>query len=272
MDERPISYGVALGWTFATTVLLTIGVELVGRVRPAARNDFVTLGSLEALVLLLATSAVLRVHSPKRTFRTALGIRPTHPALLGFSLAIGVVLPFPAESISQLVLRLFPLGERAMIERVLYHRAESSSAAVAMALVGVCLVPLAEEVLFRGALFGLLRRNRSLAGAVVGSTIAFVIAHLDPRDWPSLCLVGLVLAYVRAVSGSLFAALALHVGFGAVGVHAALTGLATSSGGVPLSLPLVLGSWILLVVLVMGVQWFGRSSEEAERARAEDEA
>jgi membrane protease YdiL (CAAX protease family) len=272
MEERPLGYGVTLGWAFAATVVMTVAGDLLGRLRPAARSDLVTLGALEAAVLLLATFAVLRVHCPERPVRAALGIRPTHPSLVALSLALGMVLPVPAESLRQLVEQRYPVPERELVERALLFRADSTAAAVGLVLTGACLAPLVEELFFRGALFGALRRGQPLAGAVIGTTVAFVLTHLEPRAWPSLVLVGLALGYVRALGGSLLPSLALHVGYAAVGALALLSGVSSVAGGFPLSAGLALGGWAAALLLAFALQWFGRDNEEAQKARAEDEA
>jgi membrane protease YdiL (CAAX protease family) len=70
--------------------------------------------------------------------------------------------------------------------------------------------PLAEEVFFRGFLFGgLASRMRFLPAALI-SGIVFAIAHADPGLIIPFAIVGGVLAYVYRRSGSLYTAIGVH--------------------------------------------------------------
>jgi hypothetical protein len=109
--------------------------------------------------------------------------------------------------------------------------------------------PLAEEVIFRGAMFSFVRRYaldgpafsltsilrraisvedperastrpepvaRRWQWEVIGATsIAFVLVHLEPRRFAPLFLAALVLGWIRARSASLLASFALHAAFNA---------------------------------------------------------
>jgi membrane protease YdiL (CAAX protease family) len=60
-----------------------------------------------------------------------------------------------------------------------------------------------EEIVFRGVLFVALQRAGGLGLAIVGSTLAFALAHAGAYGWPGLALVilaGLYLGVVRALS------------------------------------------------------------------------
>lgn len=82
------------------------------------------------------------------------------------------------------------------------------------AAVGVC-APLAEELLFRGFLFaGLAASKLGQAGAVAVTSAMFMGLHLGQYDWVDLSQVGLVgvlMGWARARSGSLLPPLAMHV-------------------------------------------------------------
>ncbi len=72
------------------------------------------------------------------------------------------------------------------------------------------LVPLAEELLFRGVLYGMLRERWGLAPAVLLSALLFAVAHLVPLLLPALFVMGLVLALLREYTGSLIPCIMLH--------------------------------------------------------------
>jgi uncharacterized protein len=78
-----------------------------------------------------------------------------------------------------------------------------------MVLVAVA-APLAEELLFRGMLYPLLRRNMGVVAAVALSAALFSAVHVVPILLPALFVIGVVLAIVRERSGSLWPCIALH--------------------------------------------------------------
>ena len=92
----------------------------------------------------------------------------------------------------------------------------------ALTLVGtVVLVPLAEELMYRGLFFGCLYR-RSPAAAYVVSTAVFAVIHvlgyLNSADLITLCLcflqylpAGVCLGWAYSRSGSIFAPIAMHI-------------------------------------------------------------
>jgi membrane protease YdiL (CAAX protease family) len=79
-------------------------------------------------------------------------------------------------------------------------------------------VPLAEETLFRGIVYqGLrhvLRRWLSYRQAVLGAALVsgfiFALLHYEPHTLPILLVVGVILAYVFELSGTIAGSVALH--------------------------------------------------------------
>jgi hypothetical protein len=82
------------------------------------------------------------------------------------------------------------------------------------ALVTVVLAPIAEELLFRGFLFGGLLRF-GFVPAMLISAVAFAAWHLSPQAIP-LIAVGCVLAWLYYVSASLWQAITFHAIFNLV--------------------------------------------------------
>jgi uncharacterized protein len=80
--------------------------------------------------------------------------------------------------------------------------------------------PLVEELLFRGLGFGLLRPFGRVV-ALVGSAAAFAAVHGLVEGFALIFLLGLGLALLRDVTGSVLPGYALHATFNAVAVTAA---------------------------------------------------
>lgn len=95
-------------------------------------------------------------------------------------------------------------------------------------LLTVSLVPLVEEMLFRGVLLSALRRQSPRALAVGLSSAAFAVAHLGSfaGQWyalPALCLFALTLAELRIRSGSIWPGVLAHACNNAVAMIAILS-------------------------------------------------
>ncbi len=88
--------------------------------------------------------------------------------------------------------------------------------AVAIAL----FAPMVEEFMCRGIGFTLLGRWGTPV-AVVGSSIAFALAHGAVLDLPWVLVTGLGLGYLRARTGSVYPSIALHVTVNGIAVLAA---------------------------------------------------
>ena len=85
--------------------------------------------------------------------------------------------------------------------------------------------PIAEEFLFRGMLFKLLRTKMKLVAAVTVSAIAFALLHFIPALIPALLGMGVVLALVADRYDSLYPAMLVHAlnnGIAVIAIYAAL--------------------------------------------------
>lgn len=78
---------------------------------------------------------------------------------------------------------------------------------------GVILVPVVEELLFRGYLYRALELLWSKSGAVVVSTVVFGGVHLlgGPRPAATALMVGLLLGLLRSLTGRIVAPVMFHV-------------------------------------------------------------
>jgi len=93
------------------------------------------------------------------------------------------------------------------------------SGALAVALAGVC-VPVAEEVFFRGALFGGIERRWGATTALAISLTAFSVAHL-PQTWgawggmTAIVIAGLGFSLLRLWTGSVAPSAVAHLAYNA---------------------------------------------------------
>ncbi len=210
----PLSPPLALGWSLALTFGLNGTGLLVAKLLGGSAASMLALAVLEVALYVSAAFALGRFYvGPERRVALALGGARPLELLLGGSL--GVILHLPAGYLDALVERSFPTPRARLLEQMHQLTPTSSAHAVALLLGVALLAPLAEELFFRGALFTALSRHSPAFVAIWTSSIAFVLAHQEPRMWAPLLVVALVLGELRRLSGSLWAGFALHAAFNA---------------------------------------------------------
>lgn len=84
------------------------------------------------------------------------------------------------------------------------------------------LAPVAEEIFFRGFLYGGLRRRIGVIGAMIASTIFFTALHFSIDVFIPLFFLGLFLAWLYEKTGSLYPGIILHASNNAVALIALL--------------------------------------------------
>jgi membrane protease YdiL (CAAX protease family) len=97
---------------------------------------------------------------------------------------------------------------------------QSTAAAYALAIFGVTLGPLMEELFFRGMLYPALARRLGIAASIVITALLFALLHASQlgNSWSPLLIifvVGVVLTLIRARSGSVAAATIAHATYNA---------------------------------------------------------
>lgn len=81
----------------------------------------------------------------------------------------------------------------------------------AFLLFGAVGAPIAEEIFFRGYVFGLFRRAGSIGSGIAFSGFLFAAAHItDPYNMPIIWLFGCILAWLYHRTGSLLTSMTAH--------------------------------------------------------------
>lgn len=203
---------VALALILALALLLDLYGRLLGGLAPTNPGLFLaqSLGVLLALYLV-----VLR---PRRIGLRAFGLRPipwiwVPVCILVVMLDATLLALFQQVFVETGAPSLVQIQERSL-ELSGSIQGTTLEALVTVLAVGL-LVPLAEELVFRGLLFTWLYIRFGLAVAVLGSALLFGLAHLDANvGWlflPPFMLSGVFLALLAWASRSLTAPLLAHV-------------------------------------------------------------
>jgi membrane protease YdiL (CAAX protease family) len=120
---------------------------------------------------------------------------------------------------------------------------------IGFAALATIAAPLAEEIFFRGLLFGTLRSRIALVPAAVASGILFGVIHFDAplQGIILLCVLGIALCLLYEVTGSLLPGIGLHA------LHNALTFSVTKELPWYGFVGVILGGTVLAVLLGMAI-------------------
>lgn len=99
-----------------------------------------------------------------------------------------------------------------------------------LVVLGGILAPVAEELYFRGVLYGWMRQRWSPTVGMLASAAIFASIHLQPQVMPEIFLVGVILAWLYERSGSLFPGILLHTAMNILAFVWLFSSLATAQG------------------------------------------
>jgi membrane protease YdiL (CAAX protease family) len=85
--------------------------------------------------------------------------------------------------------------------------------------------PVVEELLFRGLGFAVVQQLAGVSWAIVVTGVAFGLSHGLVEALPILALFGVVLAWLRARTGSVYPPMVLHAVFNAAALIAGVSGV-----------------------------------------------
>jgi uncharacterized protein len=167
------------------------------------------------LVAIVLSFLVLRHQNPLDLF----GLRGVSPARNLKAACVGLVAALPVVYfIHSLCLLL--LGTDAEPQPLLRFLAQNSSLQDRLLLVGTALVvaPAAEELIFRGYIFGVLRRYTGRWWAMVTSALVFAAIHAHIPSLAGLFALAVALTLVYEGTGSLWAPILMHSLFNGITV------------------------------------------------------
>ena len=213
------------GWDVVMILVVAIlGIfafgTLIGLALWATHHPLVSASPAMVRVMLLAQALsyivvllfmrVLVVRHYRRRFAEAVHWHwPREYRWLGF-LVGGMVLAVLVELASALL----PIPKTLPIDRYFQNR----SVAYIMALFGISMAPLVEELFFRGFLYPVLARRMGIAFGVVLTAFAFALVHASQlaSAWAPLLvlfIVGLALTLVRVATRNVAPGFLVHVGY-----------------------------------------------------------
>ncbi len=262
----PVAF--ALLWTLFITAALWFGLSLVFTAFGQGANDIVLLGVTQVAVYALVIAAFGAVF--RRPLRELLALRPAALNVCLASLALGAALQIPATLLSDLVEHFFPLPPSVLAERMARITPHSTAHGIAIFVVVAGLGPCVEELFFRGALFGALRRGQGALVTIAVVSLCFALGHLDLRLFLPLLVAAFVIGEVRASSGSLWPGLLLHAAFNAATLAVVFSGGAPAGKTPPMPAFLAISGCASSAGLFVLVRTLALSSALAQNARRSD--
>lgn len=164
------------------------------------------------LALVLGGPRVLKLWSGRFDYRRLLGLRRLMEwrdilyAIVGFAvyLALGVGLIL-------LIAAVVPDFNASQAQDTGFSKILAPSNAILVFLSLVVIAPIAEEIIFRGYLFGTLRRSLPVWAAAVLTSLVFGLIHLQWNVGVDVFVMSLVSCFLRYKTGSLWASILLHM-------------------------------------------------------------
>jgi membrane protease YdiL (CAAX protease family) len=212
-----MSFLAAAGWTLVAVLFFYFTLSVADSLRAGAQKDVVTQATCCALAYSLTLFVILRVHEPEGSIRNVLALKM--PPLLTIPLAViaGAGLAAPAAWLNQVMLARFPYSdaEKEQLETFVGGSSyDTTPKKIALVVVMVFLMPLLDELFFRGALFTPLRKRARLE-PVIMATAAYetLSSSSHVRVMFSLLALSLALSWIRGMSGSSIPAILARMAF-----------------------------------------------------------
>ena len=160
------------------------------------------------LVSCLATLAAVAIIAKLRDLdlRKFASLNPTKPAVVIFALFFGIGFSLAFNSLVNMPgLEVLQDYETSLAQSMLFG-------SILTAIIGSTIVPIAEEIVFRGFMLNELRRGWGLLFSMLFSSIIFGILHGTAAWAVFAAVLGLLLAWLALRTRSIYPAIAAHMG------------------------------------------------------------
>lgn len=237
---------------FAVLFVLVLGVGAgvlgFGLDRVTDREGFADLALVIVGPAAFAAAALVAILSARRRPREYLPLRvPGAKAWIGAA-ALGIGTALLNMTLPIKLLAYLDDGYAEMLEAMLENVVGLATPLGALLLLGV-LVPVGEEILFRGVILRSLLDRWGTWPAILVSSLVFAVFHLHPVHGLVALVLGISAAWAMVATGSLWAAVAVHVTNNSLGVVLGLVAADVEAAPlwvlVPAAAALAMGGFLL---------------------------
>jgi membrane protease YdiL (CAAX protease family) len=262
------AFAAAMWIVGATLGFLLLGSVLAGLREQAARDQTI-LVVCQACAYLMTLFGILRMYGPEKGIAEFVALRGTDVGFYPLALIGGASSAVWASWLLERIHRRFPpKEEQHRLVELFFESAMPGRIAMTAAI--VVIGPIVEELLFRGAIFGPMSKRHRTSTVIVVCAALFALVHVQPTVMAPIFLLGLVMGYLRAASGSLIPPLLFHVSFnGTQMVDLFLSDGPPKPGAAPEDLPrwLTLSSLAAFALSSVAAIALAKYSRTALRAR-----
>jgi uncharacterized protein len=206
-------------WAIGSFLALATLVQAAQKVAPGLQNDIGLFSVCQVVAYLMLLFAIQTIYFPSTRPGVVFGLSAGRWIYYPIAVVLGLSIHLPADSLYEAILARWPDSSTA--SELLRGFGDLPMWRKAAAGVGlVLLTPLAEESLFRGALFGTLRRRHAAFPVMIATAILFAMIHIEPQKYLPIGVVGAALALLRASSGSMWPGVVMHATFNGVTFYA----------------------------------------------------
>ena len=193
----------------AIWVLGHAGLSLAGLNPTTANTVVAVLVYMVTLVFVIGVPLWVRKN---RTTRSTLGLNRL-PSWMDIILAPAgfIVYGLASAIVSYAAMKLIPGFDATQAQNIGFSNLSHSYEYVLAFATLVVLAPLAEEVLFRGYLYGKLKNHLPIWAAVLVTSAAFGLAHGQWNVGIDVFVLSIVLCCLREVTGNIWAGVLLHM-------------------------------------------------------------
>ena len=209
-----------MGWLICQGIGALLLMLLRGNVdtkAPPSTGQIVVSALTFQLITIGLVWRFLREH--KIGWTGGFGLRRNIPKAIGLgALAVGLFLPIGSVIMGFVVTVMEKIGIEPSLQLAMQALKNSSSATelVAMGIVTILLAPIAEESLFRGVLYPMIKQHGFPRAALWGTSVLFALIHFNVAIFVPLLLLALLLVWLYEKTDNLLAPIAAHATFNAV--------------------------------------------------------
>lgn len=147
------------------------------------------------------------------------GFRRAAPQAIGLgALVVGVFLPigWGLQTLSLQVMAKFGIEPSVQLALQALKNSGSVFELATLAVITIVLAPIAEETLFRGVLYPMIKQSGYPRAALWGTSVVFALIHFNAAAFVPLLVLALALVWVYEKTDNLLAPIAAHATFNAV--------------------------------------------------------